>query len=315
MSNNATTPLSGGYYIEPNVNPRAAIDGIFTATPLINSFRSRGRFLPTGGAQTVEWNYIYGADLAASAWTENESITSFGSTLTARASQIVSFGKMPFGVTDRQMYNQANGGLYQDVAGANGVEEVSATKRLLKYFEDLFCGNGASVGISALVDSTGTAHGLAQGTYAGWASVENSCSGSAFVNALDDTYSDLMATNASLADLVIYMSPAVFTIYEGAAASNMRGMYGQSLDLGKSPVGVQPTFNGIPIVVIPGASATECYFVDMSKAAIRVHIAPVARDVAATNLGLNKAVVGAMALILEDRACHAKIVQIDLRLS
>lgn len=313
MANNATTAVSGANYIQPNVQPRQAIDGVFSATPLINAFRSRGRVLPSGGAQTIEWNYIYGTDLAASAWTENESITSFGSTLTVRASQAVSFGKKPFGVTDRQLFNQANGGLFEDVAGPGGVEEVSATKGLMKYFEDLFCGNGASVGISSLIDSTGTAHGVNQSTYAGWASVENTVSGSSFVSVLDDTYSDLMATNASLGDMVIFMSPAVFTIYEGSVGSNMRGLYGQSLDVGKSPVGVQPTYNGIPIVVIPGASATECYFVDMSKAKISVHIPPTTKDVPATNLGMNKAVVGAMALILEDRAVHAKLTNIDLR--
>lgn len=310
MANNATTEVSGANYIVPNVNPRQAIDGVFNATPLINAFRDRGKFVPTGGAQTVEWNYIVGTDLAASAWTENESITSFGSTLTPRASQLVSFGKAPYGVTDRQMANQANGGTYEDVLAR---EERSATLKLMKYFEDLFCGNGASVGISALIDSTGTAHGINQSTYAGWSSIENTCSGSSFVSVLDDTYSDLLATNASLGDLVIFMSPAVHTIYEGAVASNMRGMYGQSLDVGKSPVGQGLSFNRIPIVVIPGASATECYFVDTSKAKIVVHIEPTSKDVPATNLGVNRAVVGAMAFILEDRAVHAKITQIDLR--
>lgn len=310
MANNATTAVSGANYLVPNVNPRQAIDGVFNATPLISAFRARGRFLPTGGSQTLEWNYVVGTDLAASAWTENESITSFGSTLTPRASQVVSFGKAPYGVTDRQLANQANGGTYEDVLAR---EERSATLKLMKYFEDLFCGNGASVGISALIDSTGTAHGINQSTYAGWASVENTCSGSSFVSVLDDTYSDLLATNASIGDIVVFMSPAVFTIYEGAVASNMRGMYGQSLDLGKAPVGQPVKFNGMPIVVIPGASATECYFVDMSKAKIAVHIEPTSKDVPATNLGVNRAVVGAMALILEDRAVHAKITQIDLR--
>lgn len=309
MANNATTAVSGANFIVPNVAPQA-IDGVFNKTPLISAFQARGRFVPTGGSQTVEWNYVVGTDLAASAWTENESITSFGSTLTPRASQLVSFGKAPYGVTDRQMLNQANGGTYEDVLA---LEERSASLKLMKYFEDLFCGNGASVGISALIDSTGTAHGINQSTYAGWASVENTCSASAFVSVLDDTYSDLLATNASTSDIVLFMSPAVFTIYEGAVASNMRGMYGQSLDLGKAPVGQPVTFNGMPIVVIPGASATECYFVDMSKAKIVVHLPPTSKDVPATNLGINRAVVGAMALILEDRAVHGKITQIDLR--
>lgn len=310
MSNNATTAVSGANYIVPNVQPKSAIDGVFNRTPLIDEFRSRGRFVPSGGSQTIYWNYIVGTDLAASAWTENESITSFGSTLTPQASQLVSFGKAPYGVTDRQMINQANGGTYEDVLER---EKQSATLKLMKYFEDLFCGNGASVGISSLIDSTGTAHGINQSTYAGWASIENTCSGSSFLTVLDDTYSDLLGTNTSLADTVVFMSPAVFTIYEGLAASNMRGMYGQSLDLGKSPVGIRPKFNGMDIVVIPGASATECYFVDTSKAEIAVHLVPTSKPVATSNLGVNEAVVGAMALLVKDRAAHAKITQIDLR--
>ena len=310
MSNNATTLISGAYYLVPNVQPKQAVDGVFNKTPFIDTFRALGKLVPSAGSQTIEWNYVIGTDLAASAWTENESITSFGSTLTVHPSQVVSFGKAPFGLSDRQVLNQANGGTYEDVLA---LEERAATLRLLKYFEDLFCGNGASVGISSLIDSTGTAHGVNQSTYAGWASIENTCSGSSFVSVLDDTYSDLVGTNASKSDMVIFMSPAVATIYQGAVASNMRGMYGQSLDLGKSPVGQGLRFNGIPIVEIPGASATECYFVDTSKAKIVAHLLPTTQDVPATNLGINKVVVGAMAFIVEDRAVHAKITQIDLR--
>jgi hypothetical protein len=308
MSNN-TSSVSGSYFIVPNVSP-AAIDGVFRKTPLLNAFAAKGRVLPSGGSSPVKWNWIYSDQVAASAWTENQAITSFGGTLSTQASKDMSYGKVGFGVSDFQMVNQANGGLSQDVLA---LEAEKALGSLGKYFEDLFCGSSAGVGISSLIDSTGNVEGIDQSTYTGWASIENTCSGSSFVTVLDDTYSDLMGTNASLQDLVLFMSPAVFTIYQSAVASNMRGMYGQPLDLGKAPVGASATFNGIPIVVIPGASATELYFVDMSKAAIVVHEEPSVHEIAATNMGENLCARAAMSLVIYDRPSCAKVTQIDLR--
>lgn len=306
-----TSAYSGSVVIKPNVAPQS-IDGVMTKTPLINAFAQLGKLVPTAGSATLAWNYQFGRDVAASAWTENESITSFGSRLYVQASQAAQYKKVPFGLTDFQMANLRNGGLYED---SLSVEREKAASDLLKAYETAFVGNGASVGISALINSTGTAHGINASTVSAWSSIQNTCSGSSFVSVLDDTLSDLSATNSSLTDLVLFMSPEVSTIYQGAVASNMRGLYGQPLDLGKSPVGAQLSYNGIPIVVIPGASATECYFVDTSKAHIFVHIAPEVVAVPATNMGENLVARAAMALILEDRAVHGKITAIDLRSS
>jgi len=311
MSNQVSGTVSGSVFIRPNVSP-AAIDGVFRKTALLNAFAAKGRVIPSGGASAVKWNWIYGDQVAASAWTENQSITSFGGTLSTQGSQDMSFGKAPFGVTDHQMLNQAAGGLYQDVLA---LEAEKALASLGKYFEDLFVGSGAGVGISSLIDSTGNVEGINQSTFAGWASIENNCSGSSFVSVLDDTYSDLMATNASLPDVVLFMSPDVFTIYQGAVAANMRGMYGQKLDIGKAPVGESATYNGLPIVVIPGASTQELYFVDTSKAAIVVHEEPSIHEVPATNMGENLCARAAMALVIYDRPSMAKIVNIHQRSS
>lgn len=305
----STSALSGSELIRPNVRAEA-IDGLFTKTPLINTFRGLGRLTPAGGSSPVKWNYVYATDVAASPWTENQTMSNFGGPLFVQASQAMNYGKKEFGVTDFQVLNEQNGGLYQATLP---LAEAHATSVLLKYFEDIFCGSGASVGISSLISATGTAHGVNQSTYAGWASIQNTCSGSSFVTVMDDTWSDLIATNADLNSVVVFMSPAVATIYQGSVASNMRGMYGQSLDIGKFPAASGLTFNGRPIVVIPGASSTELYFVDMSKASIVAALMPTSKDVPVANLGVNKVVVASMALILEDRACHAKVTQIDLR--
>lgn len=308
---NSTSSLSGSAFIKPNVAP-LAVDSVFTKTPLINTFLRYGRIVPSGGSSTVQWNVRYSRDIAASAWTENQSITAFGGTLTVGASQASQFGKVPFGVTDYQLANQANGGVYQNVSE---FEREKATADLLKYFEGIFVSNGASTGISSLVDSTGTAHGIDSGTYTTFASVENSVSGSSFLSGLDDTWSDLLATNADPSSIVLFMSPEVTTIYQGVVASNMRAMYGQPLDLGKNPGGSSLSFNGREIVTIPGASASECYFVDMSKAKIVMHIAPEIVVVPATNMGENLCARAAMCLILEDRGAHGKVTQINLRSS
>lgn len=310
MSFNTGT-YSGSVVIKPNVAP-SSIDGVMTKTPLINAFATLGKLIPTPGSSTFQWNYQFGRDVAASTWTENEAVTSFGSRLYTGASQAAQYKKVPFGISDFQMANLENGGLYED---SLTVEREKAAADLLKAYEAVFVGNGASVGISALIDSTGTAHGINQSTISGWASIENTCSGSSFLSVLDDTVSDLSATNASLTDLVLFMSPEVFTIYQGLSPSNMRGAYGQSLDLGRAPVDAQSYFNRIPIVVIPGASAAECYFVDMSDAEIAVHIAPQVVEVAATNMGKNFVARAAMCLILRDRARHGKITNIDQRSS
>lgn len=301
---NSTSSLSGSAFIVPNVKPEA-IDGVFSKTPLINAFRAFGKLVPSAGSSPLKWNYVYGRDGAASAWTENETLSTFGGTLSTQASQDSQFKKVTFGVTDFQLANLANGGLYQDVVA---LERDKASLALLKSFEDAFAGNGASVGISALIDSTGTAHGINQSTYSGWASIENNCSGSSFASVMYDTYSDLAATNADLSSTVVFMSPTVATQYQSSVASNLRGDYGQPLDIGVNPVGSQLRFNGLPIVVLPSAATTEVYFVDMSVAEIAVHIEPQIKEIAIANLGVNFACVGAMSLILKDRARAAKII-------
>lgn len=305
---NSTSALSGSAFIVPNVKPEA-VDGVFSKTPLINAFRAFGKLVPSQGSSPLLWNYVYGRDGAASTWTEGETLSSFGGTLSVQASQASQFKKVTFGITDHQLENLANGGLYQDVVA---LERDKATLALMKSFEDAFAGNGASVGISSLIDSTGTAHSINQSTYSGWASIENNCSGSSFVSVMDDTFSDLAATNADLSSTVVFMSPTVATQYQTSVASNMRGMYGQPLDIGKNPVGSQLSYNGLPIVVVPSAASTEVYFVDMSVAEIAVHVEPQIKEVAVANLGLNYAAVGAMSLILRDRARHAKIINCNL---
>ena len=306
---NSTSVLSGAAFIKPNVAPNA-IDGVFSHTPLLNTFRSEGRILPSGGSDPVKWNYVYGRDGAVSAWSENETLSNFGGTLSTQASQAHQYKKVLFGVTDFQLANQAAGGLYQDVVE---LEKEKAALALMKAFEDAFCGNGASVGISSLIDATGPAHIINQSTYSTWSSVETDCSGSLFVSALDQTYSNLLATNASPSSLKLFMSPAVATIYQTSAAPNMRGAYGQPLDLGKNPSASGLKFNGADIIVIPGASVQECYFVDMSKAHISVLVEPAAVQIPAQNMGLSFAARASMALILDDRACHAKIINIHQR--
>lgn len=304
-----TSSTSGSYFIKENLDS-GLVDGVLRKTPFINKFREMGRIVPNGGAATVEWNWCYADQEAASSWGENDTISTFGGTLTVRASKAPTYAKMPFGVSDYQLANAKNGGL--TTADIVGQEAGKATESLFKYFEDQFCGSGAGVGISSLVDSTGNVEGVNQATYTQWASVENTASGSSFLATIDDTYFDLMSRNTSLSDVVIFCSPAVANIYSNTASGSLRGMFGgPTTDYGKGEL----TYQGRPIVPCPGMSDAEMYFIDMSDAEIRVTIEPEAEEIAVANMGANFCVRGAMAFIVKDRRKHAKILGVDSRTS
>lgn len=304
-----SSSVSGSYFIRENLDG-SLVDGVLRKTPFLNKFRELGRIRQNQGDSTVKWNWIYADQEAASAWTEGETISTFGGTLTAQASKAPSYGKMPFSVSDQMLLRAENGGLTtSDIVGQ---EAGKATESLFKYFEDLFCGSSAGVGISSIIDSTGNVLGINQATYSQWASVETTVSASSFMAKIDSTYADLMSRNSDLSSLTIFCSPAVANIYANVNSGSLRGFFGgPTTDYGKGEL----TYQGRPIVPCPGMSDTEMYFVDMSDAEIIVTLDPVIKEVPASNLNANFAVVGAMAFIVHDRRRHAKLTNIDLRSS
>ena len=302
-----STSVSGSYFIRENLDG-SLVDGVLRKTPFIAKFRDLGRIRQNQGDSTIKWNWVYADQEAASAWTEGETISTFGGTLTAQASKAPSYGKMPFSVSDQMLIRAENGGLTTSDIVAQ--EAGKATESLFKYFEDQFCGSTANVGISSLIDSTGNVEGINQSTYSQWAAVETSVSASSLIAKMDSTYADLMSRNTSLSDLVIFCSPAVQNIYVNANSGSLRGFFGgPSTDYGKG----EALYQGRPVVACPGMSDTEMYFVDTSDAEIVVTLEPTVKEVPASNLNANFAVVGAMAFVVKDRRRHGKLTQIDLR--
>jgi phosphoribosylcarboxyaminoimidazole (NCAIR) mutase len=303
-----TTGVSGSYYIKENLTG-GIVDGVLRKTPLLNTFRAFGKFEPVQGSSTVSWSWIYGDQEAASAWTEQESITTFGGTLSVRGSKAPSYGKVAFGVTDFQLMNAENAGLI--VSDIVQHEQDKATESLFKYFEDLFCGSSAGVGISSILDATGNVLGINQATYSTWAAVETSVSASSFLGGVNSTYASLASRNTNFADTVIFCSPAVVNIYQSATSGSNQGQWGaQVRDNG---LGAAAAYNGMPIVACPGMSDDEMYFVDMSDAVVSVAQLPRVDPVPTANLGANLCVHGAMAFYVKDRRRHAKITNISLR--
>lgn len=120
-------------------------------------------------------------------------------------------------------------------------------------------GNGSRAldGLAIQIDSTGTLGGIAQATYAWWASTEDAMGGALTILGMRNTFNDITQGTQEGADLIV-TTQAVHEAYEGLLQPDMRFQDNKMADGGFKNL----TFKGVPIVWDPDCTTQTMYFIN-----------------------------------------------------
>lgn len=177
--------------LRPNVG--ASSDLVYRGTDLFEYLGRRGRVRDAMGGSPFKWPIVYGSN-TAEVFTEGAAPPSASEHSSAMASLAAFYVRNTVGITGHQRDNVAKGAFYEDPMA---LAKLLSQADLFYQLETQLTGSTQDRGISAIVDSTGTYAGLAQGTYAQWASEENAVSGAQTLAQLHTLYFELIADSVS----------------------------------------------------------------------------------------------------------------------
>lgn len=298
----------------PNVQGGPA-DLLFRDTDLLNLLRANGCVKDGMGPSPFKWNVVTAANSSVEVFVEGQAMPLQGRQTYVQASVDAFYVRGVAGTTGHVMDNLAKGGFYDD---PTSIERLLVESDIFKKIEDELCGSTQDRGIAAVIDATGTYAGLAQGTYAVWASEENGSIGTLGVDDLQDLYEEL--TSASVGGVARGSTPThvllpvnqltnyANTIGAGASSGGVfRAPMGQRVDFGQTRIGGGQAFNEMPLAVVRGMTTTELYMVDITDIELLVHrdltVAPIVGNPEETKF----AVSCAMALKVKRRNKHGKL--------
>lgn len=299
----------------PNVQS-GPIDLLFRETDLLNLLRANGCVKDGSGPSPFKWNVVTASNSSVEVFVEGQAMPLQGRQTYVQASVDAFYVRGVAGTTGHVLDNISKGGFYDD---PTSIERLLVESDLFKKIEDELVGSTQDRGIAAVIDSTGTYAGLAQGTYSVWASEENGTIGTLGVDDLQDLYEEL--TSASVGGVARGSSPThvlmpvnqltnyVNTIGAGASSGGVFRMnMGQGgFDVGQSRIGGGQAFNGMPIAVVRGMTTTETYMLDITDIELLVHRDLTVAPIVGNPEEVKFAVSCAMALKVKRRNKHGKL--------
>jgi len=228
---------------------------------------------PMGGTP-FKWAVQHSSTSGAEVFVENQALGSNSKRNLAQASLNPFYLRVPVAVTGHVLDQVAAGGTFEDVAQG---ELANATRDLFELLESTLLGSTQDRGIASIVDSTGTYAGLAQGTYAAWASAETNVGGALTAAVMEDAEETLLNAPHNTRASVILCGPNMITNYvrtmgPSASSTPTRVQLPASgpFDIGLLRGG-PPQFNGVPLVAIRSITNTEMYWLDLTDEGVMWH--------------------------------------------
>lgn len=259
----------------PNVKS-GPVDLLFRKTDLFNLLRLTGRVQDGSGPSPFKWNVVY-AGATAETFVEGQALPAATKQSYAQASLDAFYARGRFSVSGHVRDNMAKAGFFDD---PQNIEEMLMKSDVLKKVEDSLVGSTQDIGIAAIIDSTGTYAGLAQGTYSAWASEENGSISTLDVADMEDLYEELVSASGGSsvprgATPTHVLAPPnqitnyIRTIGSSATTPLVRLAPGGAFDAGFDRA--RATFQGLPVVQVSGITNTEMYMVDINDMTLLVH--------------------------------------------
>lgn len=177
--------------LRPNVGP--SVDLVYRGTDLFEYLGRRGRVVNAVGGSPFKWPVVYGSN-TAEVFAEGAAPPSAAEHSAATASLAAFYIRNTVGITGHQRDNIRNGAFYEDPLA---MAKLLSQADLFYQLETQLWGSTQDRGMAAIIDATGTYAGLAQGTYAQWASEENAVSGAQTLAQLHTLYFELMSDSVS----------------------------------------------------------------------------------------------------------------------
>lgn len=297
-------------------NVRAGIaDAAFRRTDFINLLGSTGRVVDSNGSAPFEWQVVTAGNGSTETFSEGQAPPVSGSQTFKRASLSPFYVRGVCAWSGHVRDNAAKRGYYEDLPS---IEQALLQSDVLKKAEDTLLNAVQDQGIAAIIDSTGTYAGLAQGSVSQWASEENAVSGALTLSAMQDLFEEMISPTGGSSvprgaapthwlmpvnQLGNYLALGGFA---GVANSAFRYNAGASpMDFGYTWSGA--SFMGVPIVVVSGITTTEIYLVDITGMELIVHRDLEVKEILG-NPELNQFQVSmGLALKVERRNHHGKM--------
>lgn len=298
----------------PNVQS-PFVDLLFRKTDLLNLLRSKGRVTDGQGPSPFKWNVITGNNTSTEVFVEGQPMPSAGRQTPVTASVDAFYVRATVAVTGHVRDNAAKGGFYDDPLQ---MERMLAEADLFKKIEDELVGSTQDRGIASVIDSTGTYAGLAQSSYAVWASEENGSISTLDIADMQELYEELVSasvggvargsTPTDILAPVNQLTNYVNTIGAGASSGGVfRVPTGSPVDYGQSRLGGGQAFNGMPFNVVRGITSTELYMVDINDITLLVHRDLTVDEIVGNPEELKHQLSTALALKVEHRNWHGKM--------
>lgn len=177
--------------LRPNVG--ASVDLVYRGTDLFEYLGRRGKVRDAMGGSPFKWPVVYGSN-TAEVFTEGAAPPSASEHSAAMASLAAFYVRNTVGITGHQRDNVEKAAFYEDPMA---MSKLLSQADLFYQLETQLWGSTQDRGLAAIIDATGTYAGLAQGTYAQWASEENAVSGAQTLAQLHTLYFELMADSVS----------------------------------------------------------------------------------------------------------------------
>lgn len=177
--------------LRPNVGPSA--DLVYRGADLVEYLGKKGRVQDGIGGAPFKWPVVYGSN-TAEVFTEGQAPPAASEHSAAMASLSAFYIRNVVGISGHQRDNVAQGAFYED---PRAMSEMLSRADMFYQLETQLLGSTQDRGIAAIIDSTGTYAGLAQGTYAQWASQENNVGGAQTLAQLHTLYFQLIGDSVS----------------------------------------------------------------------------------------------------------------------